>query len=178
MLMLRLPANENHVIDERDMPKADRELFDVLSQALFESAVTRYTPDGRPWLKALWSAGLDVSPVGTRIVEADRLRKLRSIADLLSPVVTRDAIGEGTELVPWRVGPTNDRVGALMLAAADSGDGKRPTSKEVADLIGRSEGRVRGCKAWRKWGTGQTFGVWADRVVGDKRRNGKSARSR
>jgi len=112
-------------VDERGFENIDalqgenRELFDLASQALWKSAITRYTRDGRDVL----DAPDPIVEVGRRVVEADRIRKLRAIATMLAlraaPPVPPGAAGE---MDRWRANATpakRERLAALADNFAD-----------------------------------------------------------
>lgn len=99
--------------------------FRTLSNALFASALTRFTPDGVPWLDAV-ARSAEVPPVGLIVVEADRVRKLRTIKALIEPRAKVSAlIEEYSELAArrrddaaarWRSMARHERIDCLRAA--------------------------------------------------------------
>jgi hypothetical protein len=98
LLLARAPIEDG--VRRRDLMSAsDSEEFRTLSNALFESALTRYTPEGERWIDAV-ARSAHVPPVGRIIVEADRIRKLRTIAGLMDPAVPALAVVDDDEAKP------------------------------------------------------------------------------
>ncbi len=136
-LLLRLPRHLDHCLRPEEMSAGDRELFDTLSNALWSSALTRYMPEGTPWLEAV-ARSAEIPPVGLRVVEADRVRKLRAIADKLHSARADDA--EYRPATWFRKG----MAARLRMAAQKGRKTKRVATRKIDGVVCYSVADARG----------------------------------